>query len=61
MNKDLGSTLAGGGAGLALLTTVNWAAVPAPYGEGLKILVAFGLIVAGFVMYREPPPTPPAA
>jgi hypothetical protein len=50
MNKDTASTLAGGGAGVALLLTVNWTAVP--FGECVKIGVALILIVAGILLYR---------
>ena len=50
MDKDLASTLAGGGAGLALLLTVNWQAIP--HGELVKVgMVAF-LILTGVLLYR---------
>lgn len=48
--KDLSSTLAGGGAGLALLTTVRWEAIP--YGEAVKIGVALIVMFGGYLMYR---------
>ena len=48
--KDLGTTLAGGGAGLWLLSTVKWDAVPA--GECVKIAVALLLVILGYRMYR---------
>lgn len=50
IDKDKASTLAGGGAGMALLLTVNWAAVPA--GELVKIAVAMTLIFIGYRMYK---------
>ena len=50
MEKDVASTLAGGGAGLALLVTVRWEAVP--YGELVKVGVAVLLVLAGYFMYR---------
>jgi len=49
--KDLGGTIAGGGAGMALLLTVRWEAVPG--GEGVKVLVALTLIVLGYFSYRK--------
>jgi hypothetical protein len=49
--RDLGTTLAGGGAGLWLLSTVNWDAVP--YGECVKIVVAVTLAILGYRMYRK--------
>lgn len=52
--RDLGSTIAGGGAGLALLLTVRWDVVP--YGEAVKIMVAVLLVMLGYLMYRKPPP-----
>lgn len=48
--RDLGSTIAGGGAGIALLLTVRWEAIP--YGEAVKVAVAVLLAVLGYVMYR---------
>lgn len=48
--KDLSSTLAGGGAGLALLTSVRWEAVPC--GEAVKIAVALLVMFGGYLMYR---------
>ena len=50
MNQDSASTIAGGGAGLALLLTVRWEAVP--HGEAVKIGVALVLAVFGYCMYR---------
>lgn len=44
------STIAGGGAGLALLATVRWEAIP--YGEAVKIGVAVLLVLVGYLMYR---------
>jgi hypothetical protein len=52
--KDLGSTLAGGGAGLWLLSTVKWDVVPA--GECVKIGVALLLVILGYRMYRGTTP-----
>lgn len=52
--RDLGSTIAGGGAGLALLLTVRWDVVP--YGEAVKLMVAVLLVMLGYLMYRKPPP-----
>ena len=59
MNRDTGSTIAGGGAGLALLLTVRWEAVP--MGELVKIGVAIVLMLVGYLIYRggEPPTEPP--
>ena len=51
MNRDSASTIAGGGAGLALLLTVRWEAVP--YGEAVKIGVALLLAGLGYLMYRR--------
>lgn len=48
---DLGTTLAGGGAGLWLLSTVKWEAVP--YGECVKIAVALTLAILGYRMYSK--------
>jgi hypothetical protein len=50
-SNDLGSTIAGGGAGLWLLSTVKWEAVP--YGECVKIAVAIALTILGYRMYRK--------
>lgn len=50
IDKDKASTLAGGGAGAAMLLTVNWSAVP--YGELVKIGVALFLIWIGYRMYK---------
>ncbi len=52
-NKDTLSTLAGGGAGAALLATVRWELIP--QGELVKIFVAFLLLGAGYMMYRGKP------
>jgi hypothetical protein len=49
--RDLGSTLAGGGAGMGLLLTVKWELVP--HGECVKIGVALVLIVLGYTAYRK--------
>jgi hypothetical protein len=51
MDKDTASTLAGGGAGMALLLTVRWDAVP--HGEVVKIVVALVLVALGCAMYRK--------
>jgi hypothetical protein len=48
--QDLMSTVAGGGAGLAMLATVRWEAVPC--GELVKIGVALVLMATGYLMYR---------
>lgn len=53
---DIVSTMAGGGAGIGVLMTVRWEAVP--YGELVKIGVALFLIVVGAMLYR--PVNPPA-
>jgi hypothetical protein len=50
VNRDNASTLAGGGAGLAMLATVRWEAVPA--GELVKIAVSLLLMVLGYWLYR---------
>lgn len=52
--QDAVATLAGGGAGAMLLTTVRWELIP--QGEVVKILVAFLLLGAGYLMYREKQP-----
>jgi hypothetical protein len=51
--RDLGSTVAGGGAGMGLLLTVRWETVPA--GETVKIVVALILIWMGYRAYRGGP------
>jgi hypothetical protein len=58
-SRDLSTTLAGGGAGLALLATVRWDLVP--MGELVKIGVAILLMIAGYLMYhgKPSPPSPP--
>jgi len=48
--KDLGSTLAGGGAAMWLLTTVKWEIIP--YGECVKLATVALLLLAGYVMYK---------
>jgi len=48
--KDTASSIAGGGAGVALLLTVRWDAIP--YGECVKVGVAFMLAIIGYLMYR---------
>lgn len=57
--RDLGSTIAGGGAGVAMLLTVNWAGIP--HGESVKLGVAVLLILLGYLMYKHNPPAPPPA
>ena len=52
MKPDLASTIAGGGAGLALLLTVRWETIPA--GESVKVAVAVLLALIGYLMYRGP-------
>lgn len=54
MDKDLASTVAGGGAGMALLLTVRWEAVP--HGEAVKVGVAVLLILVGYLAYRGESP-----
>jgi hypothetical protein len=49
MDKDRASTIAGGAAGLTLLLTVRWEAVP--HGECVKVGVALALIALGYFMY----------
>lgn len=51
MDKDLGSTLAGGGAGLGLLMTVKWETIP--HGELYKLAMVVFLIAAGAILYRK--------
>jgi hypothetical protein len=51
--KDLGSTIAGGGAGMGLLLTVRWELIPWGLGEPLKVAVALVLIAAGYAMYGK--------
>ena len=51
MDKDNVSTIAGGGAGMALLLTVRWDAVP--HGELVKVGVAVALVALGYLMYRK--------
>jgi hypothetical protein len=51
--KDVGATIAGGGAGLGMLLTVRWEAIP--HGEAVKVGVALVLILIGCLMYRRPP------
>lgn len=53
MNKDEASTVAGGGAGLALLLTVRWEAIP--LGEIFKVAVALTLVLIGYFCYRQKP------
>ena len=55
-NANIISTIAGGGAGVALLATVRWEMVP--YGELVKLGTAVLLTLVGYLMYRESP-TPP--
>ena len=50
MTRDAASTIAGGGAGIALLLTVRWELVP--YGEAVKVGVALVLAITGYLMYR---------
>lgn len=54
MNKDTLSTLAGGALGFNMLTTINYSVLPQPWGEVAKVVVGFGLVLAGYLMYREP-------
>ena len=49
--KDVGSTIAGGGAGLGMLLTVRWEAIP--HGELFKVAVALILILIGCLLYRR--------
>ncbi len=51
-DKDSISTIAGGGAGLSLLLTVHWDAVP--WGETVKIVVSVLLIWLRYCMYQKP-------
>jgi len=51
-SKDLASTIAGGGAGISLLLTVRWEAIP--HGECAKVAVALALVCLGYLMYRKP-------
>jgi hypothetical protein len=52
ISKDEASTIAGGGAGLALLLTVRWESIP--MGELCKVGVALTLILIGYFCYRMP-------
>jgi hypothetical protein len=54
--RDLGSTIAGGGAGLWFLSTVNWSAIPA--GECVRAGIGVLLIVLGYFWYRNQPVKP---
>ena len=54
----MGSTLAGGIAGLALLGQVRWDGFPPHWGETAKLATAVVLILAGYLMYR-PKAAPP--
>jgi hypothetical protein len=58
MDKDLSTTLAGGSAGLWLLTTVKWEQMP--YAEPVKLATAFALMLIGYWFYSGPK-DPPAA
>ncbi len=49
--KDATASLAGGGAGMALLLTVDWSKVPS--GECVKIGTAFALMMMGYFMYNK--------
>ena len=51
LDRDLGSSLAGGAAGLALLLTVNWDKIPA--GEEWKLGMVVFLVLTGVLLYRE--------
>jgi hypothetical protein len=48
---DVASTAVGGGAGMALLLTVNWNAVP--YGDCVKVAVAVVLMLIGSLLYKR--------
>ena len=50
MDKNTTSTIAGGVAGLALLQSVRWEQIP--HGEAWKLLVAVGLALIGYLMYK---------
>lgn len=50
---DVGSTLAGAGAGMALMATVRWEQIP--QGEAVKLGVAILLLALGAILYRQPP------
>lgn len=51
LDRDLGTTIAGGSAGLLLLMSVNWQAVP--NGELVKVCTALFLVVFGGLIYRK--------
>ncbi len=51
MSNDVASTLAGAGAGMAMLETVKWEVIP--HGELIKVGVAVLLMLAGYLSYRE--------
>jgi hypothetical protein len=51
MNPDTISTASGGALGLYLLNTVQWNLVP--YGEAVKVAIAFAFIMGGYFMYRK--------
>ena len=47
----MGTTVAGTGLMWALLQTVRWEAVP--YGEVVKVVLAIGIGVMGYLMYGK--------
>ncbi len=51
MSNDIMTTMAGAGAGLAMLETVDWKLIP--YGECVKLGVALALAIGGYLLYRE--------
>lgn len=57
MNKDSTSTIAGGVAGFAMLQSVRWELVGVQVGETVKVGVALGLALVGYLMYRGKEPT----
>jgi hypothetical protein len=49
--QDIGSSVAGGGAGFLMLNSVKWEAVMG--GETTKVVVALLFILGGYLAYRS--------
>lgn len=57
--QDIGSSVAGGGAGFLMLNSVKWEAVFG--GETTKVVVALLFVLGGYLAYRKaaaPPEEP---